>query len=212
MKLNLSRTAGLAAAVAVLAGGGLATAAVASTGNAATKTVAQAQAAVPALTPAQVKYVHQSWGDPKTELGVVILAPKGWNMVKLSTFEAKFTSSSKLWNLRVNGVYQGETPVAKVVAQKKAALQGVKGYQLISQTNGSMKATNPSFEGVVFHYTTLVYSYTDGSTTRLVVDRFTNAFGENTTDLELSAGGRPQDRPGLEAVVNTATRDYVRLP
>jgi hypothetical protein len=212
MKFNLTRTAGLAAAVAVLAGGGLATAAVASTGNAAAKTVAQAQAAVPALTPAQVKYVHQSWGDPKTELGVVILAPKGWNMVKLSTFEAKFTSSNKLWNLRVNGVYQGATPVAKVVAQKKAALQGVKGYKLISQTNGSMKATNPSFEGVVFHYTTLVYSYTDGNTTRLVVDRFTNAFGANTTDLELSAGGRPQDRSGLEAVVNTATRDYVRLP
>lgn len=212
MKINLSRTAGLAAAVAVLAGGGLATAAVASTGNAATKTVAQAQAAVPALTPARVKYVHQSWGDPKTELGVVILAPKGWNMVKLSTFEAKFTSWNKLWNLRVNGVYSGEYPLPAAVASKKAALQGVKGYKLISQTNGSMKATNPAFEGVVFHYTTLVYTYTDGSTTRLVVDRFTDAFGSNTADIEMSAGGRPQDRAGLEAVVNTATRDYVRLP
>ena len=212
MKFNLTRCAGLAAAVAVLAGGGLAAVAGASTTNAATTTVAKAQAAVPALTPAQLQYVHGYWGDPKTELGVVILAPKGWNMVKLSTFEAKFTSSNKLWNLRVNGVYPGTTPVAQVVAKKKAALKGVKGYKLISQTNGATKATNPSFEGVIFHYTTLVYSYTDGSTTRLVVDRFTDAFGENTTDIEMSAGGRPQDRAGLEAVINTATRDYVRLP
>jgi hypothetical protein len=102
--------------------------------------------------------------------------------------------------------------VAQVVAKKKAALQGVKGYKLLAQTNGSTKATNPNFEGVTFHYTTLTYTYTDGAITRLVVDRFTDAFGVNTTDIEMSAGGRPQDRAGLESVVNTATRDYVRLP
>ena len=87
-------------------------------------TVAKAQAAVPALTPAQVKFVEQSWGDPKTELGVVILAPKGWNMVKLSTFEAKFTSSNKLWNVRMNGVYPGETPVTRSSRRRRRRCRG----------------------------------------------------------------------------------------
>jgi hypothetical protein len=212
MKFNLTRTAGLAAAVAVLAGGGLATAAVASTNSSANVVVANTQAAVPALKPAQLKYVHAYWGDPKTELGMSIYAPKGWNMVKLSTFEVKMTSSNKLWNLRVNGI-PDEIPVKKAVAGKLAALHHVKGFKLIAKVDGTTKATNPAYEGVVFHHTTITYTYTDPRRgTRLVVERIGASYDTDYTDLELSAGGRPQDRAGLDAVVNTATRDYVRLP
>ncbi len=35
---------------------------------------------------------------------------------------------------------------------------------------------------------------------------------DNTQEFELAAGGRTQDRAGLESVANAATRDNVRLP
>ncbi|QNE19714.1 hypothetical protein F1D05_19540 [Kribbella qitaiheensis] len=211
MKFNLTRTAGLAAAVALLAGGGLATAAVASTSGQANATVANTQAAVPALKPAQLSFVEKSWGDPKTDVGVITLTPKGWAMVKLSTFEAKFTSPNKLWNLRIHG-NAASTPMKQAVAAKLKELHAVKGFQLISQTNSSVKSTSPYMEGETYTYATIVYSYPDGQRgTRLVVERIISTYA-NTQEFELAAGGRPQDRPGLEATANAATRDYVRLP
>jgi hypothetical protein len=103
MRHSVTRIAGIAAAVTILAGGGLATAAVASTHTISAPVAVTRATAVPALTPAQVKYEHRSWRDPKTEVGVIVGAPKNWRMVKLSTFEAKFISPNALWNLRING-------------------------------------------------------------------------------------------------------------
>lgn len=211
MKFKLTRTAGLAATVAVLAGAGLATAAVASTTGHANATVANTQAAVPALKPAQLSFVEKSWGDPKTDVGVITLTPKGWTMVKLSTFEAKFTSPNKLWNVRIHG-NAAAMPMNKAVAAKLKELHAVKGYKLISQTNGKVKTTSPYMEGETYTFTTIVYSYPDGARgSRLVVERIVSIF-DNTQQLELAAGGRTQDRSGLEAAANAATRDYVRLP
>lgn len=168
--------------------------------------------AVPALTPAQVQYEHKGWGDPKTEVGIVVWAPKGWKMVKLSTFEAKFTSPNGLWNLRVNGSTAGK-PLKTLADTKVAALQGAKGFTLISRVNGTTKATNPSFTGVTFHHTTLTYSYTDpGHGTRLVVDRFGAVDDPAYSLFEISTGGRPQDRPGLNALTAKVTQDFIRLP
>ena len=135
MTLNRTRTAGLAVAVAVLAGGTLAVVAFAgaesttmpqattSTPSAVSTTVVS-EVSLPALEPSQVKYVHQHWGNPKTELGFVIWAPEDWKMVKLSTYEAKFTSPNNLWNLRVNGLVSPEKPLKTTVDAKVAALQG----------------------------------------------------------------------------------------
>jgi len=218
MTLNLTRTAGLAAAVAVLAGGTLATAAVAATESA---TMPQATTSawgavgtsVPALKPSQVKYVHRYWGDPNTELGVVIWAPKGWKMVKLSTYEAKFTSPNKLWNLRVNGLVSPEKPLKTMVDAKVAALRGTKNIKFVSRVNGTTKATNPAFGDMTFHHTTLTYSYKNAAgKTRLVVDRFVAVFDATHTHVEISTGGRPQDKAGLNAITAKATEDYVRLP
>jgi hypothetical protein len=221
MTLSLTRTAGLAAAVAVLAGGTLATAAVAATESAtmpqattsAWSTSVVSQASVPALKPSQVKYVHRYWGNPNTELGFVIWAPKGWKMVKLSTYEAKFTSPNKLWNLRVNGLVSPEKPLKTMVDAKVAALRGTRNIKFISRVNGTTKATNPAFGDMTFHHTTLTYSYKNAAgKTRLVVDRFVAVSDATHTQVEISTGGRPQDKAGLNAITAKATEDYVRLP
>jgi hypothetical protein len=212
MRFSITRTAGLAVAVTILAGGALTTAAVANRHTISAPIAVTRATAVPALTPAQVRYEHRSWGDPKTELSVIVWAPKNWRMVKLSTFEAEFISPNALWNLRINGNVAPEKPVKSAVDAKIATLQSTKGLRIISRVDGTTKATSPYSAGLTFHHTTLTYSYTDGTRgSRLVVDRFVAAQATRT-DFEISAGGRPQDKAGLEAITAKATQDYARLP
>ncbi|TCN37224.1 hypothetical protein EV644_103572 [Kribbella orskensis] len=169
--------------------------------------------AVPALTPAQVQYAHRGWGDPATEVGVIILAPKTWSMVKLSTFEVRFSSPNKLWNLRVNA-NASDLPV-KMLTDRKLTLASTASadFRLISRVDGTTKATNPNFTGVVFHHTTFTYTYTDPTRgPRLVVDRLVSVNDAQQTLFEIVAGGRPQDASALAAITATATRDFIRLP
>lgn len=244
MKIHLTPAAAVTAAVALLAVGGLTTAAVAASHQ---KPAAQAgssspaptqtppvsdptqtppapdstpapvptssPAQAPALAAGQVKYVHRIWGDPKTELGVGVWAPSDWRMVKLSVFEAQFTSPNKLWLLRVNGIVTDELPLEAAANKKLAVLQATPGFKLISRVTGTTKATSEVFTGTTFHHTTLTYTYTDPTRgTRLVVDRFVVIGGSAGAGFEISTAGRPEDLPGLNAITAKATEDYFRLP
>ncbi|MFC5261481.1 PT domain-containing protein [Kribbella qitaiheensis] len=174
---------------------------------------ARPTSAVPALAPAQVQYAHRGWGDPATEVGVIILAPKTWSMVKLSTFEVRFSSPNKLWNLRVNA-NASDLPV-KMLTDRKLTLASTASadFRLISRVDGTTKATNPNFTGMVFHHTTFTYTYTDPTRgPRLVVDRLVSVNDAQHTLFEIVAGGRPQDASALAAITATATRDFIRLP
>lgn len=178
-----------------------------------TVTPAPTQSDVPALAAGQVKYVRRIWGDPKTELGVGVLAPADWPMVKLSTFEAQFTSPNKLWLLRVNGIISDERPLDAAADQKLAVLHGTPGFKLISRTTGTAKATSDVFIGMTFRHTTLTYTYTDPTRgTRLVVDRFVVIGGSTGAGFEVSTAGRPEDLAGLNVITAKATADYFRLP
>jgi hypothetical protein len=66
---------------------------------------------------------------------------------------------------------------------------------------------------MVFHHTTLTYSYTDPDRgPRLVVERFVSLNDIPHTLFQLAAGGRPQDAAALAAITNKATEDFVRIP
>ena len=170
-------------------------------------------AQAPALAAGQVKYVRQIWGDPKTELGVGVLAPSDWRMVKLSTFEAQFTSANKLWLLRVNGVVTDELPLATAANKKLAVLQATPGFKLISRVTGTTKATSEVFTDTAFRHTTLTYTYTDPTRgTRVVVDRLVVFGGSTGAGFEISTAGRPEDLAGLNAITAKVTEDYFRLP
>jgi hypothetical protein len=229
MKIHLHPAAAVAAAVALLAAGGLTTAAVAASNH---KPAPEAVSASPApaqtplasdptktpspvqpLAPGQVKYVHRIWGDPKTELGVGVWVPSDWRMVKLSDFEAQFTSPNKLWLVRVNGIVTDELPLETAANKKLAVLHGTPGFKLISRTTGTTKATSEVFIGMTFRHTTLTYTYADPTRgPRLVVDRFVVIGGSPGAGFEISTAGRPEDLTGLNAITTKATEDYFRLP
>ncbi|MDX6260103.1 MAG: hypothetical protein QOH84_1791 [Kribbellaceae bacterium] len=227
-----TRATAIGATLAVLATGGLATAAVArshsssdgawnAVGGAASQPVVKKPATtqpkpvdkVPALKAAQVQYEHQSWGDPKTEVNMTVWAPKGWKKVKLSPLEAKFTSPNGVWNLRVDATQTDQ--LLKAVADNRYAVvkASVEDFHLISHTTASTRATNVNYQGMVFHHQTLTYTYTDPTRgRRLVVDRFVSLDTNPHPLFETTTGGRPQDAAALAAITTKATEDFIRLP
>ncbi|TWD80407.1 hypothetical protein FB561_1482 [Kribbella amoyensis] len=174
---------------------------------------ADQQPAVAPLTPGQVKYEHRVWGDPKTEAGIRIWAPKDWQLAKVSTFEARLTSPNKLWNLRVNGAVSGGRTTQAAADAKIAGLRATPGIRILARVDGTTRFANPHFPAATYHHTTITYSYDDPARgPRLVVDRFVAVYEPTSTNLEISAGGRPEDRAALTAITDKATEDYIRLP
>jgi hypothetical protein len=232
----ITRATAIGAALAVLVTGGLATAAVAHSHSSAadagwnpvpgavpatSQSVAKKPGGgeprpvdkVPALTVAQVQYVHRSWGDAKTKVAIDLSAPKGWKQVKLTPLEVKFTSANTRWNLRVNASSLAETPKVAADHQFELTSASVEDFKLISRTTGSTRATNPNYQGMVFYDNTLTYTYTDPKRgPRLVVDRFVGLQGNNDTLFELSGGGRPQDAAALAAITTKVIESFSRLP
>jgi hypothetical protein len=169
--------------------------------------------AEPPLTTAGLSYAVRSWGDPKTELGVLVPIPSTWTTTRLSTFESRFTSPNGLWTLRVNGVIGTPQPRAAVVTKRLGELRAAPDFRLVSHTEGSVKATNPVFAGVTFQQTTLTYTHTDPARgTRLVVNRFVTIDDATSTAFEVAAAGRPQDLPALRAITDKVTTGYARVP
>lgn len=168
---------------------------------------------VPPLTVQGLAYVNRTWGDPKTELGVIVPIPSTWSMAKVSTFESRFTSPNKLWTLRLDGVLAKSQPRATYVAQKLAALKATPDFRLLSQTDSAGKATSSVFAGLSFQSTTLTYTYTDPARgTRLVLDRFVTIDKATDTGFEVATSGRPEDLAALRVITDKATLGYVRLP
>ncbi|ONI67972.1 hypothetical protein BWI15_33470 [Kribbella sp. ALI-6-A] len=169
--------------------------------------------AEPPLTTAGLSYAARPWGDPKTELGVIVPIPSTWTMTRLSTFESRFTSPNGLWTLRVNGVINEPQPRAAVVTKKLGELRTAPGFRLVSRVEGSVKAAGPVFAGLTFQQTTLTYTHTDPARgTRLVVNRFVTVDDATSTAFEVAAAGRPEDLAALQAITDKATAGYARVP
>jgi FlaG/FlaF family flagellin (archaellin) len=216
MKHVSIRLAGLTAAVAVLATGGLATAS-ATGSHAATSavTTSAVTTARPALRATQLNYhrVVLSVLSPN-EYTVSMSVPKGWTEVKLGKTHAKFTGGGNLWMVRVNGWLPAPLKTQAATAKAKiAALQGVSGIKIISTKTGTVKSEQ---SGGTMHYTTLTYTYRDGARgTRIVMTRWVADLPDDNgrTDKamnEVTVSGRPIDKAGLDSLIAKTTRSLVR--
>jgi hypothetical protein len=223
MSFSLARTAGLTAAVATLAAGGLA---IAHAGRTSTATpplatpppatpAAAAATSTPPLQPGQVTYQYDGWGvsGPRYESGCGAQVPHGWPKVKLADYHAKFSGSNGLWELRINCVLPGTKTRADMVNARIAALRGTKGFRVLSIVDGLTPRLHPNGESYdVLHTKTMTYSYTDDTGgTRLVISRWTTDYGRPTTaTVEITAAGREQDLVGLHSVVARAAKTFYR--
>jgi hypothetical protein len=78
--------------------------------------------------------------------------------------------------------------------------------KIISQQSGT--ATHD--DGTPLTYSTLIYSYIPGDTTRYVIVRWVALAKSGLAAVEMTSTGLPQDRPALLSVLQRATKSVVR--
>lgn len=128
-------------------------------------------------------------------------APKDWSF--RSTGYAKAESAAGPWQLDIEVFPGAANTQAFDLSTRLKRLLGSPGLRVISKTPGVLR-----FEDGVRDYTTLTYTYTSSSGTRLVMSRWlelTGIDGQRISHAELTVSGRPQDSAGLQAVLMRAT-------
>jgi hypothetical protein len=141
---------------------------------------------------------------------ISVAVPKNWRMTQPNPqIEARFTDpTTKRW-IRVEAGFTVRRPTAESMAARVAELkQGNPAAELkiISQQSGT--ATHD--DGTPLTYSTLIYSYIPGDTTRYVIVRWVTLAKSGLAAVEMTSTGLPQDRPALLSVLQRATKSVVR--
>ncbi|MFF0267414.1 hypothetical protein [Kribbella sp. NPDC004536] len=155
-------------------------------------------AAVSTASPVFVKRYFNCYYDEGCFATAVL--PRTWRAVRLGTDEYRFADRSAPRMIRIRMNLTGPSPAA-AAKHKQAALKGTRGLKILSRKS----ATNTHAQQGPLTMTTLVYTYRSGSTTRWVATRYVAQWGMTTANIELTVGGRLQDRVLLTKVLDKAT-------
>ncbi|HEY0692756.1 MAG TPA: hypothetical protein VGD71_27415 [Kribbella sp.] len=141
---------------------------------------------------------------------ISVRVPKNWQMTQpYPKIEARFTdSTTKRW-IRLEAGFTVRRPPAESMAARVAELkQGdpAVALKIISQQSG----TAIHDAGTPLSYSTLIYSYIPGDSTRYVIVRWVALDKSGLAAVEMASTGLPQDRSALLAVLQHATESVVR--
>lgn len=141
---------------------------------------------------------------------ISVRVPRDWRMTQpYPQIEARFTDpTTKRW-IRIESGFTVRRHPAESMATRVAELKQVdpaEALKIISEQSGT--ATHD--DGTPLTYSTLVYSYIPGDTTRYVIVRWVALDKSGLAAVEMSSTGLPQDRPALLSVLQHATESVVR--
>jgi hypothetical protein len=143
---------------------------------------------------------------------VTVQVPVGWNMTRPEEDEARYTDPLNQRWIRIEAGTLIQTPPAALMRGRNQNLRTIDpaaDLALLSQRDATMTATN----GVRLTVSTMAYTYIPDKvplTRRYVLVRWI-AFGESpNTAVEISVTGLPQDKKGLEAILDRATKTVRR--
>jgi len=137
-----------------------------------------------------LQYVVQNFGTDGDPVSAEV--PAGWKSAQDGT-RPKFLDPTGVWQVRFDTRGSKQTP-DQLVAGREHSIDE-RDLKVLSRDNG-----------------TLVYTYTDQARgPRMGLSRWISLDGGKTSAVEITVGGRPQDEPGLRAVLEQAT-DTLKLP
>jgi hypothetical protein len=126
--------------------------------------------------------------------------PKNWRAIRLGTDHYRFADRTAPRMIRIRMNLREEISTATAAQRKQAALRGTPGLKVLSRRTTTVNAGQGPLT-----MTTLVYTYRQGSTTRWVATRYLGMWGIKSPNVELTVGGRLQDRALLTKVLAKAT-------
>jgi hypothetical protein len=142
------------------------------------------------LQPDSLQYVVQTFGTPDAQVTAEV--PAGWKSAQAGN-RPRFLDPTGVWQLRFDTRGSKQSPEQMVDARARSIDE--KDLKVISRDNG-----------------TLIYTYVDQTRgPRMGLSRWISADGGESSAVEITVGGRPQDEAGLRAVLQHAT-DTLQLP
>ncbi|TDO57552.1 hypothetical protein EV651_111282 [Kribbella sp. VKM Ac-2571] len=137
-----------------------------------------------------LQYVVQNFGTDDDPVSSEV--PAGWKSAQSGT-RPKFVDPTGVWQIRFDTRGSKQSP-DQLVANRERSIDE-SGLKVLSRDNG-----------------TLVYTYVDKSRgPRMGLSRWVSLDDGETSAVEITVGGRPQDEAGLRAVLQHAT-DTLKLP
>jgi hypothetical protein len=157
------------------------------------------------LDPTSVVYERKQFGTKTATVALEV--PKGWKYVKQDAYNAWFTGPDSIWRIRVDATANPKTIEQMMVARERSLKRSTRELTILHRAKDSHEITwGP---GTLTHRT-LAYSYLNNDRGhRLVVNRFIALGDGGRTAVEITASGRPEDEPGLAAVLTQATTTLV---
>ena len=141
------------------------------------------------LQPDSVQYSLQSFGS--TSAPVTAEVPTGWKSSDDGT-RPRFLDPTGVWQIRFDTRGSKQSP-DKLVDNRLRSIDE-RDLKVISRDNG-----------------TLIYTYVDQTRgPRMGLSRWVSTDGGQSSAVEITVGGRPQDEAGLRAILQHAT-DTLRL-
>lgn len=150
-----------------------------------------------------------SWytGDNPDDGGVDVRAPRGFEMTKTATGQARFNDDTRTWLLTIDPVHQ-EAHVVDLMRARERELAGLRDLEIVKD--------GVTIDSESRRLATVTYRYTNAAgEARLVRTRYVagppyeSAHNEYYAYGEITVAGRPQDRAGLDAMLRTATRSLL---
>jgi hypothetical protein len=142
------------------------------------------------LQPDSLQYAVQTFGSPDAPVSAEI--PAGWKSGQAGT-RPRFLDPTGVWQIRFDTRGSKQSPDQQVQARVRSINE--RDLKVISRDNG-----------------TLIYTYTDQTRgPRMGLSRWISTNGGDSSAIEITVGGRPQDEAGLRAILQHAT-DTLQLP
>jgi hypothetical protein len=142
------------------------------------------------LQAASLQYVAQTFGTSKAPVSAEV--PTGWKSGQDGT-RPRFEDPTGVWQIRFDTRGSKQSPDELVQARERSIDE--RDLKVISRDNG-----------------TLIYTYVDQARgPRMGLSRWVSTDNGETSAVEITVGGRPQDDAALRAILQHAT-DTLELP
>ncbi|MFI6827325.1 hypothetical protein ACIBG5_09515 [Kribbella sp. NPDC050241] len=137
-----------------------------------------------------LRYTEQTFGTEKAPVSAEV--PAGWKSSQAGT-RPRFMDPAGVWQIRFD-TRGSESSPDKLVDNRARSIDE-QDLDVVSRADG-----------------TLIYTYVDQNRgPRMGLSRFVSTDGGESSAIEITVGGRPQDEAGLRAVLERATQS-LQLP
>jgi len=170
----------------------------------------------PGLIPGDISFDSETIevvddADPGRTARITVDVPHNWRLTDVGHRDwGKFNSSYSKRSFRIDSAFEPEKQDA-IMQRQFNRLRGLPPDQLVKLSD-PVHGSTIADDGDRRTHTTFTYTYLPPTDENLfyVIDRWVSTSGDGLADVEIVVSGLPQDKAGLELIMDRATKSVIR--